>query len=243
MIKAVVIDDELHCISVLKKLLSTNDDVEVIAEFSDPVEAAKELGSLSPDVVFLDIEMPKLNGFELLSIFPNPQFRVIFTTAYDEFAIQAFKVEAVDYLLKPIDKEDLNQAIDKVMEGVARSSTNVKLPTSDSFNDRLKKIAVPTMAGLELIVADEILYIQSQSNYSVIRLVDKSLTISKTLKAFSEMILGYGFVRIHNSYIINPNRIMRYVRGDGGYVIMEDGTNLNVSRSRKPDLLDALNIV
>lgn len=235
--KAIIIDDELHCITTLKTMLAKYTDVKTAASFSDPLEAAKSVHEVEADILFIDIEMPHLNGFELLNLFPANPWNVVFTTAYDDYAIKAFKVSAVDYLLKPISKTDLVAAIEKCRQN-HKSNHKIKETIRGSFNDRVRKIAIPSLAGLELIVANDILYLESDSNYTVVHLSGKNqIMVSKTLKSFEDLLYPFGFIRVHHSFIVNSNRITRYVRGDGGYLIMENGVHINVSRSRKEDLL------
>ena len=236
--KAVIIDDEKHCCDVIETLLKKQTNVELIKSYQNPLTAVKELSQIEFDILFLDIEMPHLNGFELLNVFPNNEWHVIFTTAYDEHAVKAFKVNAVDYLLKPIDKEDLLNALSKIED--EENSTSIQQRMLDAVSNRIKKIAIPTMAGLELIAVDEIFYLEAQKNYTSIVFKDKQHLSSRTLKSFERLEYQYGFIRVHNSYVVNPNRIQRYVKGDGGYLVMENGNNISVSRSRKDALVKAL---
>jgi two-component system LytT family response regulator len=238
--KAIIIDDELHCITTLKTMLSKYTDVKIAAHYSDPLEAAKTMNDVEADILFIDIEMPHLNGFELLNLFPGNSWNVVFTTAYDDYAIKAFKVSAIDYLLKPISKTDLIDAIEKCRKN-HKNNHKIKESFRGPFNERVQKIAIPSLAGLELIVANDILYLESDSNYTIVHLSDKNqIMVSKTLKSFEDLLYPFGFIRVHHSFMVNSNRITRYVRGDGGYLIMENGMHINVSRSRKEDLLSMI---
>ncbi len=240
--KAVILDDEQHCVESLATMLSKYTQAEVVAEFTDSTEAAEKLESLEFDVLFIDIEMPHLNGFELLTLFPDATWSVIFTTAYDEYAVKAFKINAIDYLMKPIASSDLIAAVKKVKKTRDKVS-HLNRISLNPFKDRMEKFAIPTLAGLEMINVGDVEYLASDSNYTHIVLGETKYTASKTLKYFEEILQPFGFIRIHYSCLVNPNKIKRYVKGDGGYVIMENGKNLSVSRSRKEELLNNLRLL
>jgi len=192
--------------------------------------------------VFLDIEMPAMNGFELLEQFDEIPFAVIFTTSYDQYAIKAFRFSALDYLLKPIDQDELVAAVKKVGE-------QRHLPVAEQFQVLLKqiqgknngflKLAVPTAEGFELIPAEQIVYCEANDNYTHLFLKNKNKIIAcRILKDIEAQLQDFSFfVRVHNSYLVNLNEVARYVRGDGGHLIMSNGTMINVSRSRKEALL------
>jgi two-component system LytT family response regulator len=243
MIKAVIIDDEMHCRKTLAILLKEYcPEVQVLDQCSDGENGIEAIGKLKPDVVFLDIEMPGMNGFDMLEQFSEIPFAVIFTTGYDQYAIKAFRYYAIDYLLKPIEPKELINAVHKVQ-------VSKQLPATDQFqmllnkiNKReevLPKIPVPTSDGFELIPVEDVLYCEAKDNYTFFILKNKKKTIACRMlgdveKQFSDFPF---FVRVHNSYIINIKEVKKYVRGEGGYVIMSDDTTVNVSRSRKEHLL------
>ena len=240
---AIILDDEKHCIETLESMLGKYTDITIARTFTDPIEALKAVRQINADILFIDIEMPHLNGFEFLAAVPDHQWQVIFTTAYDAYAVQAFKIKAIDYLLKPISRQDLIAAVEK-----CRTNLDAKEPMrpisdlSTSLSARLKKIAVPTMAGLELLPVEKVVYVVSESNYVNILLANgEKLLVSKTLKTFEAQLTPYGFIRVHHSYLVNPDYIQRYVRGDGGYLVLENGETISVSRSRKQYLLEKLN--
>ncbi len=243
-IKSVILDDEQHCVETLQwQLEKYTPAVELVSAFESPIEALDYIQTHPIDLLFLDIEMPEMNGFELLQRCANVNFDVIFTTAYDEFAVKAFKASAIDYLLKPIDKEDLVAAVKKVED--AKNSPILPEQMEIFYNAinpqrALKeRIAVPTQEGLYFVKIKEIMYCISESNYTFIHLVDnKKICVSRTLKEIESMLVGEGFLRIHNSHLINLSKIEKYMRGDGGYVIMDDQKALSVSRSRKDALLE-----
>jgi two-component system LytT family response regulator len=242
MIKAIIIDDEDHCVDTLSMLLSDYcPEVEVIEKCYGSKQGLDAIEKLKPAIVFLDIEMPVMNGFELLEQFDTIPFNVIFTTSYDQYAIKAIRFSALDYLLKPIDPKELINAVHKVQ-------TQKQPPGAEQFQmllsqlhhkEGFKKIAVPTAEGFELIPADEILRCEADDNYAHIFLKSKrKITACRTLKELEEQLQDFShFVRVHHSYLININEVSKYIRGEGGYVIMSDGTSVNVSRSRKDALM------
>lgn len=244
LLNAVVVDDEKHCLETLSwQLQRFCPEVHLVATCNSAHEALAVLQKQSVDLVFLDIEMPHMNGFEMLQQINQIKFDVIFTTAYDMFAVKAFQFSAVDYLLKPIDKDQLQQAVQKVLlkgQAISAEQLNVLFQSLYQQAPNLQKIALPTMEGLEFIQSNQIVHCQSESNYTHIFLQNGTkLLISKTLKETEEMLTGHNFMRVHHSHLINLNHIKKYVKGDGGYVIMSNDASINVSRSRKEDLLKA----
>lgn len=243
MIKAILIDDELHCQETLSILLEEYcPNVQVIAKCRSAKQGIETIRLLNPDLVFLDIEMPVMNGFEMLEQLNEITFAIIFTTSYDQYAIKAIRFSALDYLLKPIDASELKTAIKKVEE-------QRHLPMAEQFQMLLKqvqgkggqftKIAVPTSDGFELIPADNVLYCEANDNYTHLIQKNKNRTVAcRSLKEVEEQLKDFQFfVRVHHSYLVNLNEITKYVRGEGGYLIMSDGSTVNVSRSRKESLL------
>ena len=243
MIKAILIDDEVHCLSTLSILLNEYcPGVQIIEECRSAVDGIQAIRVKKPDLVFLDIEMPGMNGFQMLESFPQISFAIVFTTSYNQYAIKAIRFSALDYLLKPIDPNELVRAVQKVQE-------SKKLPLAEQFDLLLKqvkikdaqfnKIAIPTLEGFELIFAEQIVRCEADDNYTHLFLKNKSkVTACRTLKEMEEQLHHFPFfVRVHHSYIVNLNEVAKYVRGEGGYLVMSDGTAVNVSRSRKEALL------
>ena len=243
MIRAIIIDDELHCVETLNLLIKEYcTGIEVIEQCNSAKKALDAIANLKPDLVFLDIEMPIMNGFELLEQLSSISFAIIFTTSYDQYAIKAIRFSALDYLLKPIDPKELIRAVKKVEE-------ERHLPIAEQFQILLNqiqgrtggfsKIAIPTADGFELIYAEHIICCEAHDNYTHFLLKNKNKVIAcRTLKEIEEQLQVFPFfVRVHNSYIINLNEVTKYVRGEGGYLIMSDGSSINVSRSRKEYLL------
>jgi len=246
MIKAIIIDDERGSIDALLWELETfKNDIEVITTFQSPLEALKSIKSLQFDLLFLDIQMPEMNGFEFLKSLENINFNVIFTTAFDQYAVKAFKVNAIDYLLKPIDEEELGTAIQKIKETKPEDNVAKQLEllfhSVNKLDGNFKTIIMPTSEGLEFIEVEKISHCHSDSNYTYIHRVDeKPLLIAKTLKEVEEMLEGKGFHRIHHSYLVNIRFIKKYNKGKAGSLSMKDGTVIPISRSRKKDFLGQL---
>ena len=243
MIKTIIIDDEKHAISGLKYELSMNcPQVDVIGETSNPKEGVRLIQELKPDLLFLDIEMPIMNGFELLkSLNGKINFDVIFVTAYDQYAIKAFKFSAVDYLLKPVNRSELKAAI-ALLEKRKYSFNNehfaALLSNISKKNNTLEKIVLPTSKGLEFIEVKQIIRCESDSNYCKLFLTNnESLFLAKTLKEIESILFEYGFYRIHNSHLIALDYIARYQNIDGGLIEMKDGTTIPVARSKKNEFL------
>lgn len=246
-LKSIIIDDELASIDALKWELEVLDNqVEIIQSFQDPKKALQQLNELKPDLIFLDIEMPGMNGFEFLKK-ANEVFicEVIFTTAYDSFALNAFKVNAIDYLLKPIDPEELGIAIRKVLDKRTEPITQQKLEQLFNLMKKqstgLKSVALPTLEGLDFIEVHQVMYCQSDGNYTRLHLTDgEMILVSKTLKEVEGYFAGHYFFRVHNSYLVNMNHIRKYIKGKGGYLVLKNGHSIPVSRGRKEGFLDHL---
>lgn len=245
MLKAILIDDEPECLRSLAHDLKQHcDNVEIIASCSSGKEAIKLIHAHHPDVVFLDIDMPYINGFDLLEMVHDVDFEVIFTTAYDKYAIQAFRISAVDYLLKPVDTDALKEAVEKVrlLREKGASSKQISFliqQIKDLENNNVRKIALPTFDGLEFIHMDDILYCQSDGAYSIVYFIDgNKLYISKTLRYLEDALCNFHFFRVHNSYIVNLNHVKKYTKADGGLLVLSNGEKVRVSRSKKDELLN-----
>ena len=243
MIKAIIIDDEAHSRETLGQLLKEYcSPVQLLEKCSSGKEGLQAIEKTKPDLVFLDIEMPLINGFEMLEQIDKINFAIIFITSYDQYAIKAIRFSALDYLLKPIVVKELIAAVMKAQE-------KHHLPVAEQFQMLLEKIqgkehsfnkiAVPTVEGFELIPADQVLKCEAADNYTFIFMKNKiKIVACRTLKEMEEQMNDFNFfIRIHHSYIINLNEVTKYVRGEGGYVVMSDGSTVNVSRRRKDALL------
>jgi len=245
MIRSIIVDDELKSRESLKILVEDFcEGVEVKALCQNVAEAIKAIDQFNPEVVFLDIQLQRETGFDLLTRLKDFDFEVIFTTAYSEFAIKAFKFSAIDYLLKPIDIEELKRALAKVERRIGNTFSErlqqlmQNLRTGSSENYRL---ALPTADGLVFVKINQILYCEASSNYTEIVMEDnKKYVVSRTLKEYEDMLTEQNFFRIHHSYLINLNGIKKYVRGDGGYVIMNNDKSLDVSKRKKEGFLSRI---
>ena len=242
MIKAILIDDEKHCRETLSiQLEKYCPEVQLLAQCSSAAQGLLAITQHQPDVVFLDVEMPQMNGFEMLQQLSTIPFEVIFTTGYDAYAIKAIRFSALDYLLKPIDKDELKKAVAKLNQKKDHNLTeqfDILLEKLGTKPVPLQKIALPTFEGFELVSIDTILHCEADSNYTHIVLRQgKKVLVSRTLKEIEELLEGHAFLRVHHSYLVNLNEIVRYVRGEGGYVVMSDNIAITVSRSRKDALL------
>jgi len=239
--RCIIIDDEIHCIKTLTDLLETNfPKVKILAACNDSTQAQELILHHKPDFIFLDIEMPFINGFDLLSKFDHLDFDVIFTTAYDSYAIKAIKYSALDYLLKPISKEELAFALDKIVNKLS-SISKEQIQIANEVNNQLlpDTIALPTLEGLTFTSVNDIVFCSADSNYTRMYMLDNSeILLSKTLKDVDELLKGYHFFRIHHSSLINLKQVKKYIRGDGGEVMMSNGKNLMVARTRKTDFLN-----
>ncbi len=247
MLTATIVDDEPDCCESLVILLERYcPEVKVLDICHSGETAIQSIKEHKPDILFLDIEMPFMNGFEMLQKLEDINFELIFTTSYDQYAIKAIRFSALDYLLKPVDSEELQKAVQK-----AAQRNQHPLPQQlDMLLQKLKhpaipinKIAIPTMEGFQLIPAEAIISCEADSNYTHLFLKDKRRIIaSRNLKQVEEILEDYPFVRVHHSHIVNINEVDKYIKGEGGYLIMSDGSSINVSRNRKEFLSKKLSL-
>ncbi|HEX5669555.1 MAG TPA: LytTR family DNA-binding domain-containing protein [Chitinophagaceae bacterium] len=245
MIKAIIIDDEPLCCQSLQLLLEQNcPDVSVVGVYNNGLTALEALRSQNIDLVFLDVEMPRMSGFEMLEALGPVTFKLIFTTSYDKYALNALRVSAIDYLLKPIDRRELIAAVEKVRSSSASVNTQqleLLLQKVQQPLRPMQKIALPSIEGLEMVPVENILYCESSDNYCYIFLKGgKKMLVTRSMKDMEEILEEHSFARVHRSFLVNLNEVERYVRGDGGYVMMSDGKMIDVSRSKKEELLKKL---
>jgi len=244
MIKSILIDDEKNALEMMEWLLKTYcPQVEIVAMCNSAEMGIEAINRYKPDVVFLDIEMPRMNGFDMLEQFDKLFFDVVFCTAYDQFAIKAFKYSALNYLLKPVDPDDLKATITRIEE-------RKTIPTKEQFELLLQninqpakttpqRIALTTNDGLIFVPTADIIYCEAESNYThVILTGGKKILISKVLKEIDEALSGPDFYRVHSSFLININHIKKFVRGDGGYIVMDNDATVSISRNRKQEFMD-----
>ena len=244
MLQAVIVDDEIKALQSLTwELTNFSDEINVIASFTNPNEALSYLENNTPDCLFLDIEMPTMDGFQFIKKLTNKNFPVVITTAYNQYALKAIKSQALDYLLKPIDTDDLEETIVKIKKFNNKNFSVEKLEMALlNYNSRSihKRITLNTDGKLLFLESDEILYAESDGNYSTIFLTDgQKIVLTKKLKEVNELLPTDSFFRIHNSYIINLNKIKEFLKTDG-YVVLKSNHKIPVSRQKKSDFLDML---
>ena len=228
MTRAIIIDDELHCIEQLTMLLEKYcpENVTVCGSFRTISDAMQGITMLNPELVFLDVMLNGDSGFDLLRQLPLINFEVIFTTAFDQFAVEAFRFSALDYLLKPVDPEDLVAAVNKMKNKAEPQiiATQLSELLANFKNEgQHKRLAVPTMQGIDFINLSSIIRCQSEGNYTILHLKDgRKITVAKTLKVFEDMLSGYDFFRVHHSHIVNLTQVKSYMKGKSGYLVMTD---------------------
>lgn len=246
MVRSIIIDDEASAREGLKLVLEKFcPDIEILASCSTPDDGLKSILSLKPDLVFLDVQMPHKSGFNLLEELGEFHFEVIFVTAFDRYAIKAIKFSALDYLLKPIDIDDLQKAVQKAKERIEQNSSrnsyvsllkNIKHPSQ-----AIEKLAIPSFDGVLFEPVDNIIYCEADRNYTSLTMKDnRKIIVSKTLKDFENMLSDSGFFRIHHAYLINMKHVKKYIKGDGGYVILEGDHHLDVSKRKKDAFMQML---
>lgn len=245
MIRAIIIDDEKASRDTLNGLLNRYcKNVEIIDQADGYRTGIDSINKNKPDIIFLDIQMPDGSGFQLLEQIPEINFEVIFTTAYDQYAIKAIKYSALDYLLKPILPDDLIDAVEKAEQKQSKSSTNnnIKVLLNNlSQPNEPKKIVLSTVEKMHVIDIDDIIRCESDDYYTRFFFKDtKTLLISKTLKEHEELLGDKYFMRPHKSHLINLKYVKSYSKIDGGYIIMSDGSKIPVSRRKKEKVLDIL---
>lgn len=246
MITAVIIDDESKARESLKKTITSYcPEVNILAMGNNVADAVTLINEYSPDIVFLDIEMPNGNGFTLFDKIKNPQFTTIFTTAYEEYAIKAFRIAALDYLTKPIDFRQLQESIAryKNKQKIELKEHRLELLIENMSNrpSEFNKIALPDNEGYTMVRTSDIIYCQADSSYTIVHLLNgKKIITSKLLKQIEELLPSETFYRIHKSYIVNLNLIKQYIKIDGNQVVLENDVRLDVSDRNKKDFLDKL---
>jgi two-component system LytT family response regulator len=246
MLNAVLVDDEESNLNALKeKLLRHCSNVSLAALCTNAADAIAAIEAIHPDIVFLDIEMPVMNGFLLLQNLVYKNFELIFTTAYDHYAIKAIRFSALDYLVKPIEIDELKAAVlraeQKRVQVTAAHQLEVFLENLSPRKTGNQKIAIPTAEGLRLIKLSSLVYLEASVNYTYIFLdTNQKYLVSRTLKEFEEMLPPETFIRIHNSYIVNKDFAEKYIRGEGGQVVLSNGVALDISKRRKAEFLKAI---
>lgn len=241
--KAIIIDDEPDCVRLMALQLKMYcPQIQVIAECTSSEEGLKAIRNHAVDVVFLDIEMPKMNGFQLLEMVGDINFAVVFVTAYDKFAVKAFKFSAIDYLLKPTDAKDLQAAVQKVERSRKIDTRQMEIlkqylvPAPKTFPD---KIALPHQDGVVFVELKNILYCEADDNYTRFYLANgQKHLISKTLRDIQEVLEERNFLRVSRQHLINLDHIAKFIKGEGSYVVLSNGQSINVARSQKDKLIE-----
>lgn len=239
-LRTIIIDDEPDCVNLLKfELLQHCAQIEVIGTFNSSTKALNEIDLLNPDLVFLDIEMPVMNGFELLEKLMPVNFNIIFVTAYNQFAIKAFRFSALDYLVKPFDVNDLVEAVAKAEKKQQPSFAQLETLQRGIKGAAISKIAIPGQNGVTFVEINDIVFAEASNNYTKLILLNKQQhIISKTLKDVQDVLEERQFLRVHRQYIINLNHVKQFFRGDNMYVVMDNGENIPVARSQKDKLVE-----
>ncbi|MEO1513993.1 MAG: LytTR family DNA-binding domain-containing protein [Bacteroidota bacterium] len=242
-IRALIVEDEAESRETLYNMLERYcEGVEVVGQSESVSSAVEAIRHHQPDIVFLDIEMPQETGFKLFDYFPQPDFDIIFTTAYDQYAVRAFKFSAVDYLLKPIDLQELRKAVGKAStkRKWRQGFLHYQLLRKNLNND-FKKIVLPTAEGVLFIELSDIIRCEAQGNYTAFYLVDgQKIIVSKTLKIYAELLSGLNFFRINRSDLINLSKVRKYGRQKAPTVTLIDGTTLIMSENRRKDFLEQI---
>ena len=241
MAKLIIIDDEMHCVNVLNNLVKKmHPDYEITGTFCNPVEGLEYIRNNPPDLLFLDIEMPHLNGFTLLDKLLPIDFDIIFTTAYDQYAIRAFQYSAINYLLKPITERSIVQALsnwEKRRKKTTIEQWQLLQNNLNSVTKNVSKIALPTGVGYHIVEIKNIVRCESDNNYTHFFFDDENkLLICRTLKEIEEMLGVYGFLRVHQSHLINPQFVKGILKQDGGSIVMKDGKEISVSRQKRKEM-------
>ncbi len=250
-VRVAIVDDEVHCIESL--IIHLNDlfpEFHLAYKTNNVQQAVGKLNALEIDLLFLDIEMPGMNGFQLLENFPKRKFDVIFTTAYSEYALQAFKAKAISYLLKPLDEDELKEAVLSWKKERSQRQSG-KFQDIEGLLGYLKKegfmeskISVPVSDGYEFVEVNRIIYCQSESNYTTFYLEGGTkILVSKTLKEAERVLENFFFIRVHQSYLVNPNFMKKFSRRDGGYLEMKNGAILPISRAKREMVVNLFDAV
>jgi two-component system LytT family response regulator len=242
---AVIVDDEASVRNSIRKLVSENfPDVSILASAGTIEDGYEAIIKYKPDLLFLDIELPDGIGFDLIRKFTSVSFKIIFITGHQEYALDAIKVSALDYILKPIDTDELRIAVEKAREAISHTEQQLKLQAlNENLQSKkvLKRIILHTSDHLQLVSVSEIIRAEADSNYTTFRLSDgKHIMVSRTIKEFETLLSGSGMIRVHQSHLVNINYIDRFVKKDGGYLLLKEGTKIPVSPNLKKQVLQAL---
>lgn len=247
-IRAVIVDDEPGNIETLRILLGRYcSDISVVEAFSDPQKAIPGIEKAAPDLLFLDIEMPYYNAFDILDSFPEINFEVIFVTAFNNYALKAIKYAAIDYLLKPVNIDELVNSVARAKRQITlrRQEVNIRvkglLQNLKQADESSHKIALATLTGFEVEESANILYFEAEGTYSKIHMMNgKVKVVARSLKDFEEILSSKEFIRVHHSFLVNARHVMRYVKGRGGKLKMINGDEVEVSVRKRQEVLSRL---
>ena len=245
MIPTVIIDDEQDCIDDLMYLIKKQSlPFEVVATATSGNEGLVAILKHKPQLVFLDVVMPGMSGFEMLELLPSIDFNLIVTTSFDKYAVQAIRASAIDFLLKPVKASELKDATERIHEKIGpvnKSQVSLLGENLKETNHIIKKIALTISDGVQLVNVDDIIYFESDGNYTTVFMKgDNKILVSKPIGRFEEMVDASKFFRIHNSFLINLNYVSKFIKSDGGYVVLENGKTITVARSRKEAFLEII---
>ncbi|MCA6435278.1 MAG: LytR/AlgR family response regulator transcription factor [Bacteroidota bacterium] len=246
MIKTLVVEDESKSRSMLLTMIQkVNPNLQIVGEANNVKDGVEKIKTLKPDLVFLDVSMPDGTGFDLLEQVQGQKFDLIFATASDQHAIKAIKYSACDYLLKPIDIDELKIAIDKVLEKKSGSpnmdNLNFLIQQLKKADDNFQKITLPTGNAYEIVAIKDIIRCEADASYTTFYLLDKrKIMVSFGLKHYEELLPSNEFIRVHHQHLINMNHVVRYLKEDGGYAVMVDGSKIELSRRKKDHFLEKL---
>lgn len=248
MIRTLLIDDEKHFITTIRTLLDSISDIIVVGEARSVASGLVQVEELEPDLIFLDVEMEDGTGFDLLKKMNRRDFRVIFITAYDHYAVEAFRFSAIDYLLKPIISSNLYNALEKVRQDIDKEKINYQLSVlMDNIHElskEKKKIVLKETDVLHIVQLDEILWCNADGSYTVFYLTgDRKVMVSRHLKEFEDILSPNGFFRVHRSHLVNLNKIKKFSKTDGGTIYLEGNTSLPVSVRKRERLAEMLSLI
>lgn len=235
--KALVIDDENRTRDLIAKMINSLDlDIEAIAEGENVKSAIDAIKKHNPDIVFLDIQMPDGTGFDVLKAIPNKNFEVVFVTAHEEFAIKAIKFSALDYILKPVDTEELKQVVELALAKMndKKDDRQFEALQNNMSPQQKRRLVLKTQESVHVVDLDQIIRLESDRNYTSFYLVDgKVILVSKTLKEFDDLLSSYNFIRVQQSHLINLDYVDRYNKGNGGFVVMKNGSEVPLSPAKR----------
>lgn len=246
MLKVLIVDDEENVRAALSQMLHHYcDDTYFAGGYSNIPDAVRAIKENKPDVLLLDVEIGEESGFDIFKHVPYPDFKVIFITAYQQYAVQAFRFAALDYLLKPVDPDQLSKAINKAFDAMDREKFSMKIASFfqnvESLTNKAKRIALKTAENIHIVNLNDIMYCESEGNYTTFFMADKSrIMVSQTLGDYEDLFNEYGFIRTHKSFLINLQFIKRYEKGEGGKIILNDNTNIPVATRKKEQVVQLL---